>query len=334
MIAADVHGKNHHRDGSFGSHVESLRLARGSGEVVNCSRKENADLFRATIGGMGLTGVVLSATFRMAKIESAYVCAETLATRDLEAAMASLAESDDWRYSVAWIDGAAKGGELGRGLVSRGAFAAVDELPSRFSADRSRLASRQLPVPVAPLSVALNGMSIRLFDALYNAVGRVRQGPRLVHHGSFFFPLDRLPEWNRLYGRRGFVQYQCVLPVSASPRGLRAILERVAASDRLVYLAVIKLLGREGEGLLSFPMPGYTLALDFPMRSGTLKLLDALDEITTAHGGRVYLAKDARCRPDQVREGYPKLGLFRDARQAGTHARCEFSSVLSQRLEL
>ena len=334
MIAADVHGKNHHLDGSFGAHVESFRLATGDGDVQTCSREENPGLFRATLGGMGLTGVVLSARFRMCRIESEFVRTETVGTPDLDATMETLKASDDWRYSVAWIDGSAKGGNLGRGLVSRGDFATRDELSAQPSARRSRSpASRQLPVP-SLLSGALNPASVRLFDALYNRVGRFRKAPRLVHHTSFFFPLDRLQRWNRLYGRRGFVQYQCVLPVSQSPRGLRAILEHVAASGRIAYLAVLKLLGPQGEGMLSFPLPGYTLALDFPMRPGTLELLDSLDEITTAHGGRVYLAKDARCRPDHVLQGYADLPLFIDVRRGATRGSREFSSVMSRRLGL
>lgn len=333
MIAADVHGKNHHRDGSFGNHVESLRLATGDGEVLTCSRDENPDLFRATIGGMGLTGVVLSASFRMVRIESEVLRTETLATRDLNATMETLAASDDSRFSVAWIDGSAGGGALGRGLVSRGDFTVPDAIPARTLA-RSRSAQRQLPVPVFPVSLTLNALSVRSFNSLYNRVGTRRSGTRFAHYRSFFFPLDRILGWNRLYGRRGFVQYQCVLPTSQSPQGVRAILEHVEASGHLAYLAVLKLLGPEGEGLLSFPMPGYTLALDFPMRPGTLDLLDSLDEITTAHGGRVYLAKDARCRPDRVREGYPNLGLFSDVRSAKADATSRFSSLLSRRLQL
>ena len=334
MIAADVHGKNHHRDGSFGAHVESFRLATRNGDVQTCSREENPDLFRATLGGMGLTGVVLSARFRMCRIESEHVRSETVNTPDLDATMATLEESDDWRYSVAWIDGSAKCGNLGRGLVSRGDFATRDELSGQASAYRSHSrASRQLPIP-ALLSGALNPVSVRLFDTLYNRVGHFPNGPRLVHHASFFFPLDRLERWNRLYGRRGFVQYQCVLPVSQSSRGLRAILERVVESGHIAYLAVLKLLGPQGEGMLSFPLPGYTLALDFPMRPGTLELLDSLDEITTVHGGRVYLAKDARCRPDRVQEGYPHLPMFFEVRRRATSGTREFSSVMSRRLGL
>ena len=334
MIAADVHGKNHHRDGSFGAHVESFRLATANGDVLTCSREKNSDLFRATLGGMGLTGIVLSARFRMCRIESEYVRTETLCAPDLDGTMELLKASDDWRYSVAWIDGSANGADLGRGLVSRGDFATRDELSAQPSAYRARSAgSRPLRIP-AMLSGVLNPASVRLFDALYNRIGHLRRGPRLVCHTSFFFPLDRLQGWNRLYGSRGFVQYQCVLPMSRSSRGLQAILERVAASGHITYLAVLKLLGPQGEGMLSFPLHGYTLALDFPMRPGTLELLDSLDEITTAHGGRVYLAKDARSRPEHVQEGYAHLPLFIDVRRGATSGTHEFSSVMSRRLKL
>ena len=343
MIAADVHGKNHHRDGSFGNHVESFRLATGDGEVLNCSRDENADLFRATLGGMGLTGVLLSASFRMVRIESEFLRTETVAARDLDATMETLAASGDWRYSVAWIDGSARGGAFGGGLVSRGDFAVRDAIPARTLGRSRSGARRQLPVPVFPLSLMLNDLSVRSFNSLYNRVGVRRKrglggtaesGSPLVHYRSFFFPLDRIQGWNRLYGRRGFVQYQCVFPTSQSSGGIRAVLEQVDASGHLAYLAVLKLLGPEGEGPLSFPMSGYTLALDFPMRPGTLDLLDALDEITAAHGGRVYLAKDAHCRPDRVREGYPNLGLFSNVRSARGDSTRRFSSLLSRRLEL
>lgn len=331
MIAADVHGKNHHRDGSFANHVESFRLATGDGEVLNCSRDGNADLFRATLGGMGLTGVVLSASFHMVRIESEFLRTETLATRDLDATMDTLAASDDSRYSVAWIDASARGGALGRGLVSRGDFAVADAIVRRTLARSRSAAKRQLPVPPFPLSLTLNALSVRSFNSLYHRLGA--SGSQFVHYRSFFFPLDRVRGWNRLYGQRGFVQYQCVLPTSQGQRGVRAILEHVEASGHLAYLAVLKLLGRDGEGLLSFPMAGHTLALDFPMRPGTLDLLDSLDEITAAHGGRVYLAKDAHCPPDRIRAGYPNLGLFSDVRSARDATR-RFSSLLSRRLEL
>ena len=180
----------------------------------------------------------------------------------------------------------------------------------------------------------LNRASIGLFNGLYYRLARARAGTRPVHFEPFFFPLDRVEAWNRLYGRRGFVQYQCVLPKSESPAGIAALLERVAAAGQGSFLAVLKLFGPAGEGLLSFPMEGYTLALDFPVRNATPALLDALDAITHRHGGRVYLAKDARCAPQRVREGYAGLGDFEAARAAAAGAPAKFASALSRRLGL
>ena len=335
MIAADVHGKNHHRDGSFGGHVESLTLATADGETRCCSRSENADLFRATLGGMGLTGVILSASFRLRRIDSAYVLAETVATRDLDDTMALLEASGDRPFSVAWIDCLARGAGLGRSLVSRGAWLPRASLPARLaSRPLSPAAGAKLLVPVDAPAALLSRTSIRLFNALYHRRGRMRRGPRPVHYASFFFPLDGIAAWNRLYGRRGFVQYQCVLPRAESPRGLAALLECVSAARQGPFLTVLKLFGAAGEGMMSFPLEGYTLALDFPMRPGTAALLNRLDEITHAHGGRVYLAKDACSAPERVRQGYPRLDEF-NAVRAGTNGGAHrFASALSRRLGL
>ena len=333
MAAADVHGKNHHRDGSFGAHVESLTLATADGEIRTCSRAEHADLFRATIGGMGLTGVILSVSFRLEPVETAFVMAETVAARDLDETMAVFEASRDWPYSVAWVDCLARGAKLGRSLVTRGAFMARGALPAQLAREPLRLArTSRLTVPVDAPSVLLNRASIGLFNALYYRRGR--SGVRPVHFETFFFPLDRLGAWNRLYGRRGFVQYQCVLPKAESPAGIGALLERSAAAGQGSFLAVLKLLGPGGEGLLSFPMEGYTLALDFPMRPGTLALLEALDEITHRHGGRIYLAKDARCAPERLARGYPRRAAFDAVRAEAAGAPPKFASTLSRRLAL
>ena len=334
MIAADVHGKNHHVDGSFGAYVDSLRLAIGGGEVVWCSRKRNPELFRATIGGMGLTGVILSACFRLTRIDSEYLFVETVSTMDLEATMEALATSNDWPYNVVWIDGTASGNKIGRGLLSRATFASHDALSPRLLSRTPRDASRPRPIPAAPLSALFNRWSIRLFNTLYHGAGSLPRGTEPIHYNRFLFPLDRIWGWNRLYGRHGFVQYQCVLPAAESDRGLRAILEQVAASRHRAYLAVLKSLGGEGEGMLSFPMAGHTLALDFPAVPGTLSLLDSLDEITTAHGGRVYLAKDARCPKHHLWEGYPNASSFAEARRRAGDSSGLFSSALSRRLGL
>ena len=330
MIAADVHGKNHHRDGSFGAHVESLCLLTGDGETVRCSRAEHADLFHATVGGMGLTGIILSASFRMRRIQTGYVGVETLPAQDLEEAMALFEASREWAYSVAWIDCMTRGAKLGRSLLYRGT--PLDRDVARHGAVEWHGPQNTPTVPFDAPSALLNGATASLFNALYYSVGRRRTGSRPTPLGAFFFPLDRVADWNRLYGRRGFAQYQCVLPKSQSRAGVRALLERVAASRSGSFLAVLKLLGDQGMGHLSFPMEGYTLALDVPIRPGTAELLDALDEIAHAHGGRVYLAKDAFCTPERMRRGYPSLDRFAAVREATGGRR--FASALSERLGL
>ena len=335
MIAADVHGKNHHRDGSFGAHVESLVLATADGEVRTCSRTEHASLFRATVGGMGLTGAILSASFRLRPIETAFVMEETLAALDLDEVMALFEASHRWPYSVAWIDCLAQGARMGRAVMTRGAFMDRAALPPRLASDPLRPApAGKLKVPVDAPSVLLNRFSIRLFNELYYRRGRVRAGARPVHFDPFFFPLDRVEAWNRLYGRRGFVQHQCVLPKGEGLAGIAALLKRIAVAGQGSFLAVLKLFGPAGDGLMSFPMEGYTLALDIPMRNGALALLDELDAIAHRHGGRVYLAKDARCAPERIREGYPRLDAFKAVRAEAAGAQPKFASALSRRLTL
>ena len=335
MIAADVHGKNHHRAGAFGAHVESLTLATADGEIRQCSRKENAGLFCATLGGMGLTGVILSASFRLQPIETAFILEETLPARGLDEIMSLFEESRGMPYSVAWIDCLARGAKLGRSLMMRGAFMERSALPPRLASDPLRPPPQgKFTVPLDAPSALLNRASIGLFNELYYRLGRARAGAGPVYFEPFFFPLDRIGAWNRLYGRRGFLQYQCVLPKDESRAGIAALLERIAAAGQGSFLAVLKLFGPAGEGPLSFPMEGYTLALDFPLRSGTLELLDALDAITHRCGGRVYLAKDARCAPQWVREGYPRLDAFAAARSEAAGGPPRFASALSRRLGL
>ena len=335
MIAADVHGKNHHLDGSFGAHVESLLLVTANGETRTCSRTENTDLFRATLGGMGLTGIILSARFRLKPIETAFVLEETFATEDLDETMTLFETSANWPYSVAWIDCLARGAKQGRSLLMRGKFMEDKALPTRLAPDPRRPATaRQLTVPVDAPAVLLNRLTIRIFNEWYYRRGTLLSRSRPVHFDQFFFPLDRLREWNRMYGRRGFVQYQCVLPKGESLIGIRALLDRISTAPHASFLAVLKLFGRAGEGLLSFPMEGYTLALDFPMRTGTLALLAALDGITHRHGGRVYLAKDACSTSARMREGYPRRRAFKAVRTETAGPSPKFVSALSQRLAL
>lgn len=330
MIASDVHGKNHHGAGSFCDHLRWLDLDLGDGQVLRCSATENADLFAATCGGMGLTGMIVRACFRLIPIESAWMRQRTVRARDLDEALALFEQSQDWTYSVAWIDCMARGRDLGRSAILLAEHALCDELDARRRATPlARPARRPRPVPIDFPGFALSGVNVRLFNQLYYAMQR--PGEALVALDPYFYPLDALADWNRIYGRRGFVQYQCVLPLESSHQGLGRLLEAIAAAGAGSFLAVLKRMGPQSSGMLSFPMPGYTLALDFPATDANLGLLDRLDAITADHGGRVYLAKDARMLPHMLASGYPRLAEFRDLRaRLGLDRR--FSSLLSQRL--
>lgn len=332
MIASDVHGKNHHGAGSFCDHLLWLDLDLGDGRVLRCSRTENADLFAATCGGMGLTGVIVRAAFRLLRIETAWMRQRTVRARDLDAALALFEQSLDWTYSVAWIDCLARGRALGRSAILLAEHATVDELGSVHRATPLVRAQRKpKAVPLDFPGFALSGFNVRLFNQAYHAMQR--PGDALVPLDPYFYPLDALSDWNRIYGRRGFVQYQCVLPLASSASGLRAMLERISAAGAGSFLAVLKRMGPPSFGLLSFPIEGYTLALDFPATPDNLALLDRLDAITADHGGRVYLTKDARMAPARVAQGYPRLDEFRDLRaRLGLDRR--FSSLLSHRLGL
>ena len=335
MIAADVHGKNHHRDGSFGVHVESLTLATADGRLRVCSDVQEPELFRATIGGMGLTGIIVSASFRLRRIETSFLSAETVATRNLEQTMALLEASAAWPYNVAWIDTVAHGPQRGRSLLTRGDFMSRASLPARLARNPLRPAPKaRLKVPFDAPSALLNRVSIRVGNAFLYHRGRLGAGRRPTHFDSFFFPLDGVGAWNRLAGRRGLVQYQCVLPKAESPAGIALLLERVASAGQGSFLAVLKLLGARTGGLMSFPMEGYTLTLDFPVRKGVLALLADLDAITHRCGGRIYLAKDACCAKARLRQGYPQSEAFQSYRTAAASASPKFASALSKRLAL
>lgn len=332
MIAADVHGKNHHGAGSFCDHVESLDLSLGDGRVVSCSASVNADLFEATCGGMGLTGIILCATIRLQRIETAYISQSTQRARSLDEAMAILDAAHASTYAVAWIDCLASGASLGRSAIFLGEHAAVADLPPALRQaplGRPKRPTRRVPVDLPHF--ALNTLSVRLFNAAYYRA----QTPRtaLVDLESYFYPLDAVLEWNRIYGRRGFVQYQCVLPPETSRAGLTALLTDISRRGTASFLAVLKAMGRQSFGLLSFPMPGYTLALDFPASDATFALLADLDAIVLAHGGRLYLAKDARMSPGLFEAGYPGLDAFRRVRQAWALTD-RFRSLQSDRLGL
>lgn len=332
MIASDVHGKNHHAVGSFCEHVDWFDLDLGDGRMVRCSPSENTDLFAATCGGMGLTGIIVRASFRMLKIETAFMRQRTIRVPDLEQALAVFEQSHGSTYSVAWIDCMATGKSLGRSAILLGEHATLDDLdPARRAVPLARPNRKPKTIPIDFPNFALSGFNVRMFNHLYYAMQR--PGGAVVDLDPYFYPLDAIFEWNRIYGRRGFVQYQCVIPLATSEQGIRRLLEAISAAGAGSFLAVLKRMGPQSSGMLSFPMEGYTLALDFPATADNFALLERLDAITADHGGRVYLTKDARVSPDRFAAGYPRLNEFCTVRrQYGLDKR--FSSLLSQRLGL
>ncbi|MFI5379953.1 MAG: FAD-binding protein [Tepidisphaerales bacterium] len=310
-IAADIHGKNHHRDGTFCDFVTGLELLTASGEVLRCSREEDADVFWATAGGMGLTGVILRAALRLVKAPSAYATVTWQRADCLDKVLELMAAGDDrFTYSVAWIDCLAGGASLGRSVLMQGNVSQVDELPDDLK-DRplSLPARRRKTVPSWFPSFLLNRTTVKLFNALYYRQHGDRTG--IIAQDAFFHPLDAINHWNRMYGKAGFVQYQSVIPLAVARQGLVEQLEIISASGRASFLAVLKTFGRQGNGMLSFPMPGLTLAIDLPNRSGLQEVLAKLDEVVLRHGGRLYLAKDACTSAQSFAAMYPRLGEFR-----------------------
>lgn len=310
-VAADVHGKNHHVAGCFGRHVTRLLMRVPDGRVLWCSPTDQPDLFWATIGGMGLTGHVLEVEFRMDRIPSTWIWGETLRVRDIGEYIGLLKQSaSEWPMTMGWIDCVSKGRRLGRGTLFRGRWANPDEAPAKLAAPFSRLT-----VPLMLPSWTLNPLTVRVFNAGVYWKPTHRQKP--VHWESFFYPLDKVRHWNRAYGRKGFTQYQCVLPDEAGPEAARRFLEVLTTTPGgTSFLCVIKDCGPQSEALLSFPTRGISIALDIPVRKDTQALVDRLNEATLAEGGRIYLAKDSFTRPDHFRamEG-ERLDRFMEVRR-------------------
>ncbi|MEU6959531.1 FAD-binding oxidoreductase [Streptomyces chrestomyceticus] len=332
-VGADIHGKNHHVAGSFTQHVRSFELLTADGAVRTV--RPGTALFDATAGGMGLTGVILAATVALVPVRTSLMTVDTERAADLDDLLARLSATDHrYRYSVAWIDLLARGAATGRAVLTRGDHAPLDALPAR--ARRAPLAFRPGRLPPAPRGLPdglLGRRSVGLFNAFwYRRAPRHRTG-ELQRLSTFFHPLDGVPHWNRVYGRGGFVQYQFVVGLGEE-RMLRRIVERIAARRCPSFLAVLKRFGAGGPGWLSFPSEGWTLALDIPAGlPGLGPFLDGLDETVAEAGGRVYLAKDARLRPELVDVMYPRADAFR-ALRAHTDPRGVFTSDLSRRLAL
>jgi decaprenylphospho-beta-D-ribofuranose 2-oxidase len=311
-IASDVHGKNHHVAGSFSRHVVSIKVMVSDGTVVKCSNTEHQDLFWSTCGGMGLTGVILEATIQLLKIETAYIRQRIVKSKNIDEAIDLFETNNHWTYSVAWIDCLAKGNSLGRSALILGEHATRDEVGYRYRNPLSVDKKRPIPVPFFFPNFMLNTYTVKLFNELRYATYFAKDS--VAEYESFFYPLDSIAHWNKIYGKRGFTQYQFVLPKESSREGMKKILTRIAQSGEGSFLAVLKLFGQQS-GILSFPREGFTLALDFPITPTTLTLFCELDAMVVDFGGRMYLSKDVRMSKELFDRGYSSAAQFREIKK-------------------
>jgi decaprenylphospho-beta-D-ribofuranose 2-oxidase len=312
MVASDIHGKNHHVAGCFGAHVQSLRMRVADGRIITCNRELEADLFRATLGGMGLTGHILEVTFKMRQVPSPWIYQETERIPDIDAFMAALDDAKEaWPATMGWIDCLKRGPGMGRGIIYRGRWASPDEAPAHPPRPKKR---QTMPCDLP--SWSLNRASIATFNGLLYRSHWRRKTQGIVHPEVFYYPLDKIQRWNRLYGKLGFTQYQAVFPRAAGPGAARRFLELLTTLGGASFLCVIKDCGPQGEGLLSFPMAGISIALDIPARAHTQALVDRLNAHVIDEGGRIYLSKDTFTRAADFRAMEPRLDAFLEVRRA------------------
>lgn len=322
-IASDVHGKNHHVEGCFSECVQEFEIMLPDGEVVVCSKEATPELFKATCGGMGLTGVILTAKIYLKKINSQYIDQTTIKTKNLKETFEAFEEYQDKPYSVAWIDCLAKGKDIGKCLLMVGDF--------REDGDLKYKIKKQKSIPFNFPSFILNNWSVRAFNWLYYGKAKEGVSKQKVDIDTFFYPLDAIGHWNRIYGKNGFTQYQFILPKETSYEGLEEILTTISNSGKGSFLAVLKLYGEANDNYLSFPIKGYSLALDFKIEKGLFELLDRLDEIVVKYKGRIYLTKDVRVSKEIFEKGYPQIETFREFRKKNAMD-SKFQSLQSKRV--
>lgn len=297
-IASDVHGKNHHSEGCFSEYVIEFKLMIENGDIITCSRDENPEKFWATIGGMGLTGIILTAKFKLKNIQSAYIRQESIKAENLDEIFSLFEESENWTYTVAWIDCLQRGKNIGRSILMRGEHAFQHELPQNLRDKPLRLKKKFEPkVPFYFPGFILNAFTVRIFNYLYYKKQSKKEVKNFIDYETFFYPLDFVKDWNKIYGKSGFIQYQMMIPKHSGKEGMKKILETIANSGNGSFLAVLKLYGKENpEAYNSFPFEGYSLALDFKVNSKLRKLIDRLDDIVEEYNGKIYLTKDSMSR--------------------------------------
>lgn len=329
-VASDVHGKNHHAEGSFSNHIIDMDVITGKKETLTCSKDQLPDLFWATCGGMGLTGIITRVKFGLKKIKTAYIKQKQIKARNLDELIRLFEEYNQYTYSMAWIDCLQKGDSFGRGILIVGEHATKEELNTQQQTAPLNLPEkRPLTVPFNFPSFALNTLTVKAFNWLYYAKNTKREINNVIPYEPFFYPLDAILHWNRGYGKAGFVQYQFVLPLDKK-EGLVEILKRISDAGLGSFLAVLKVFGHQDD-LISFPRQGYTLALDFPVRKGLFAFLDELDAVVLQYGGRLYLSKDARMKKEVFWQSYPNAQRFAEIVKAYNGDNI-FHSVQSERL--
>ncbi len=314
-IANDIHGKAHHADGSFVNSVIKFTIMLANGRVLTASREENEDLFWANFGGLGLLGTILTVTLRLRKVETTYFSQKSIVARNLEEMMDALDETEQtYRHSVAWIDSLAKGKNLGRGVLTVGNEARFVELPPKLQKDPLAVGAKpKITVPVYLPSFTLNKLTISVLNSVLHFLQS--HGKPFTHYDSFLFPLDAINEWNKGYGKRGFIQYQFVVPEEDGRESVRRIMKEITESDCKPFLNVLKKFGEASGGPLSFPMKGYTFAIDFPITDQLEPFTKRLDEMVLDAGGRIYLGKDAFLDMDMFRKMYPNYGEWMKVKQ-------------------
>lgn len=332
-VASDVHGKNHHFEGSFSNHIFSFDLLDNNNQIITCSKNSHPELFETTCGGMGLTGIILNVTFQLKKIESAYIKQQSIKAKNLEELIELFEENQHVTYSVSWIDCLQKGKNKGRGLLNLGEHAKANELTKKAQKDPFVIhPPTKFSMPMDLPSFSINKLTVKAFNTLYYNKQRSKVKEFVSHYDPFFYPLDAILEWNRVYGKKGFLQYQFVLPLETSSRGLHLILDKIRAYGQASPLVVLKLFGKQDD-FISFPMEGYTLALDFPIRKGLFEFLTLIDNIILDLGGRLYLTKDARMAPETFDKGYANAKAFKE-RIKEYNPDNKFASDQSERLNL
>lgn len=329
-VASDVHGKNHHSEGSFSAHIIEMDVITSLGKIT-CNSLINSDLFKASCGGMGLTGLISRVRFKLKKIETAFIRQVQIKAANLDEILDLFEQYRDSTYTMAWIDCLKGGDSFGRSILMSGEHALPADLPSiKPSNLLIKPAKLKLAIPFYFPSFALNTLSIKAFNFLYYTKNFKKESNSIVSYDPFFYPLDAITGWNKMYGKKGFVQYQFVLPIENGKAGLVDILAKIRKKGMGSFLAVLKLFGKQ-ESLIAFPMEGYTLALDFPIKKGLFEFLDELDKIVLDYGGRLYMTKDARMKADIFWKSYPHAAEFLQIINQYNPVQ-QFQSSLSERL--